>query len=606
MSEANLPENSQESNASSPAWFAGWGDFSAEPHHDTPLVQNDDDAAAPSSPSSPTEMTQDNWADWQTVDFPNALRVDAIAQKSPALDDTTTDYWVTQAAPAPTIDLPTWAQNDVETSGSGDQPPINDLISLIQELNQCNSALIDRVSQLEDALERSEQTLQAEIARSHDQSAEPQDLAIIHDQIDQLVNQLELAHQTNQRQQDLLETLSVQFDSSQERVAQLERECVQLQQRYTEQTQLLSQRDGECRNLQSRLQRQQRYTLQFKVALEKCLEVAPSPYESVADLPPSIVAPLQPLYESRSSLNPQPFLPKVPRIQPWSADQSQSPANTLKLESLVNRQPEAEATVELGPQVDEIDGAEPPEAIAISPSTTSHPGAIDLPFTPATPATAPTPATASAEVVEPAVATTRALELGLTILKQPNLSSEAIQAGLAELQAALGDWSNPSATDEFDSGIANDVASEPEADGDAEAVLWQDLARLIDVSTDDVVKVNRAKDFDSFEPTEAELTDETQHGSALDRLESDLAEQIPSAASAMSLASNSSSKSIEEPRLPLASVPQKMAAFSKEVLETLPASLLTGGSPSPIVYPLRRPAKKLESLAAVDLPTFPR
>jgi hypothetical protein len=49
-----------------------------------------------------------------------------------------------------------------------------------------------------------------------------------------------------------------------------------------------------------------------------------------------------------------------------------------------------------------------------------------------------------------------------------------------------------------------------------------------------------------------------------------------------------------------------MAAFSKEVMEKLPEALTVGGSPSPIVYPLRRPAKKLESLAAVDLPSFPR
>jgi hypothetical protein len=612
MSEANFPENSQAPHESPSAWYDGWGDFSAEPHHDTSLA-NETNPVEPGSESNPTDTVQDDhWDDWQSVNFPNSMSVDAIAQQPSHSESTSTDYWAAQAAPTPLIDLPTWAQNDVEPSRSGEQPPIADLISLIQELNQCNSALIDRVSQLEDALERSEQALQAELGRSHDQStAESHELVTIHEQIDQLVSQLEIAHQTNQQQQDLLETLSLQFDSSQERVAQLERECVQLQLRYNEQAQTLAQRDDECRDLHIRLQRQQRYTLQFKVALERCLEVAPSPYESGAELPPSIVRPLQPLYESRSSLNPQPFLPKVPRIQPWSAAQAQ-PANTLKLESLANHKIEAGAAIEPGDQAQEIAFAEQ-EAIASATPTSpapvaSTPTVIQLPNVLATPDDSPSTPSEPATTTAPTV---QALELGLTILKQPNLSSEAIQAGLAELQSSLGDWDNLSTSDEPTiegiNEIDGDVDSNAEgkADSDAEAMLWQDLARLIDISTDDVIKAVQAHDFASFEPRSDESTGNVT-GEALDQLDTDLAKESLASTPQASPLVNAPAKPIEEPRLPLASVPQKMAAFSKEVIENLPASLLNGSSPSPIVYPLRRPTKKLESLAAVDLPTFPR
>ncbi|WP_088893820.1 hypothetical protein [Leptolyngbya ohadii] len=191
-------------------------------------------------------------------------------------------------------------------TASSEPPSLIDLISLIQELNQCNGVLLDRVSQLEDALERSQKALQEQIGRSPEPSDMPEndDPAAAHAQIANLFSQLEFAHQTNQRQQIVIETLTAGLENSQERVAQLEREAALLQQRYSEQTQLLMQSEGTCRDLQARLQRQQRYTLQFKAALEKCLEMPMPHQETGSDM---IAAPIDSL-----------LLPKAQQIQPWS------------------------------------------------------------------------------------------------------------------------------------------------------------------------------------------------------------------------------------------------------------------------------------------------
>jgi len=45
------------------------------------------------------------------------------------------------------------------------------------------------------------------------------------DQVRSLFHELEASHKTAQRQEILIETLTAQLESSQERVAQLEREC---------------------------------------------------------------------------------------------------------------------------------------------------------------------------------------------------------------------------------------------------------------------------------------------------------------------------------------------------------------------------------------------
>ncbi|WP_008311798.1 hypothetical protein [Leptolyngbya sp. PCC 6406] len=228
-----------------------------------------------------------------------------------------------------------------------------ELLYLIRDLNRCNEALMARVNQLEEALETSQQSLQAEVERSHHLANRPEEKVAAAQQRStaQLLSELETASDGLKRQRILTETLQAQLDTSQDRVTQLERECTLLQQRQTERLQALEKSEDLCRDLRSRLQRQQRYTLQFKAALEKCLDMNAQtplaiPTNAVMDIP----------YSNLEGAGSNPIsMPRADRIQPWSSQEGDStgPALDPQLMALL-RQPashfsEAQAPVRPAP-----------------------------------------------------------------------------------------------------------------------------------------------------------------------------------------------------------------------------------------------------------------
>ncbi len=163
-----------------------------------------------------------------------------------------------------------------------------------------------------------------------------QDFKATQEQLRYLSQELEASHQTAQRQQILIETLTKHLESSQARLAQMERECFLAQQRYNEQSHQLVQTENACRELHTRLTRQQRQTLQFKLALEKCLEVPAPIYKFQADttkspsadpFPPVTTSPLDDFKNAPYSCTL--FLSQAPPIQPWSG-QLKSLTNELE------------------------------------------------------------------------------------------------------------------------------------------------------------------------------------------------------------------------------------------------------------------------------------
>jgi hypothetical protein len=137
---------------------------------------------------------------------------------------------------------------------------------------------------------------------------------------------------------------------------------------------------------------------------------------------------------------------------------------------------------------------------------------------------------------------------------------------------------------------------------DAEDALWQDLARLIDVSTEDVVKASlsgdlaafESIDFTSLQSDQANQTDEVAEVSASAAVIPDFGGDASAVAPLVRRISQAHLRS-EEPE---ANEPE-----AEEQQERIPA--LASSWPSPVVYPLRT-TKKRQSLAMVDLPTFPR
>ncbi|MEM9905206.1 MAG: hypothetical protein AAF921_09320 [Cyanobacteria bacterium P01_D01_bin.44] len=201
-----------------------------------------------------------------------------------------------------------------------------ELVTLIRDLNECNDVLLAKVSQLEDALDRSQSALQSEIERSQnnpngaDKSGEPR---VSDRHIAQLVTELEYSNQALKRHQLLNETLQTELTSAQERVDQLEHDYAFTQQQYADQAQALLQSETACRDLRSRLQRQQRYTMQFKAALEKCLNVSANTHTVPAD------------FVTAGQDMPLVSMPKAQHIQPWVSESGDYQKLDPQLESLI-------------------------------------------------------------------------------------------------------------------------------------------------------------------------------------------------------------------------------------------------------------------------------
>lgn len=233
--------------------------------------------------------------EWETVDFPDALPVDQ---------------------------LPT------QTHESPVTPSLvsGDFYLKVQSQNQ---ELRSQVAELEAALLRSQGSLRAEmerwealaLAQSEADPAETSESRLAQQtqalsgsqaRLGQLFVELESSHRMAQRQQILVETLTEQLQNSHEQIAQLERECAAVQQRANESLQQFSQSEQTNRDLRSRLHRQQRYTLQFKAALEKCLDVPPATAQGfVADfLEEPDSAPI-------AATPPKVKIPRSQPVQPW-------------------------------------------------------------------------------------------------------------------------------------------------------------------------------------------------------------------------------------------------------------------------------------------------
>ncbi|NEP18617.1 MAG: hypothetical protein F6J97_17220 [Leptolyngbya sp. SIO4C1] len=265
---------------------------------------NSSDSTANSLPPDlglPTAADQGQAADssdWQVVDFPDTISVDNIPGVAPS------------ASREPMNPTDSASSSPRPNASRSPQEREAELLSLVRDLNDCNDVLLGKVAQLEDALDRSQSALQSEIERSG--SAASSEPRISDRHIAQLVTELEAANQGLKRYQLLSETLQTELASAQERVTQLDRDCTLLQHQCSEQSQMLTQADYTCRDLRSRLHRQQRYTMQFKAALEKCLNVsANAPTESIDFVSTAAVD---------AATAPVVSMPKAQTIQPWASE----------------------------------------------------------------------------------------------------------------------------------------------------------------------------------------------------------------------------------------------------------------------------------------------
>ena len=222
-------------------------------------------------------------------------------------------------------------------SGQSNSPP-EALIALVQDLTQQNHQLRDRLAQMEAAEAEKAQATQTGTPTAHAAGGDVTDETAngTEGQVTYLLNQLEFAQQANQRQAIRIDSLAQQSNTDRLQLRQLERDNQAFQNRCRTQSNRIAELAQRCEELQQRLHRQQRYTLQLKAALDRCLEVPPPSYTtpdggmaiasdgaSVAygiaePAPPS--PPVMPAEDTDATSLTSPLLPKPSHISPWSQE----------------------------------------------------------------------------------------------------------------------------------------------------------------------------------------------------------------------------------------------------------------------------------------------
>lgn len=380
---------------------------------------------------------------------------------------------------------------------------VAELVTLSEALRNQNNELMAHVEQLEKLLDECHTALQSQMKRTQTAEArvaqQASELQTTQEQISRVFGELEASQQIAHRQQILIETLTQQLQGSQERVAQLERQCALVQQRYNEQTQILLKNETTCQELQDRLQRQQRYTLQFKAALDKCLEM-PSLKPTVSSAETG---------EQRTQPNLQPLNFSSQPIKPWSAGGT----SESDLSNIENQEAE--------------------------------------------------------------------LPTGLSANSPADSAPEILTSSQPELDQDIEYFANPFFNiPEPEITSESDLVLPPSTDTtfdfkEAEESLWKELERL----TNDTVELRNISLPENREVADTSINLPIQQEAIAELAQT---EQLP------------------QQEAPLPSPTSSP--------ESIIVSATTTGNPpnwpSPVVYP-QRPTKKIKSLAAIDLPSFP-
>lgn len=278
MPEADIPPNNNSKEANNPM----------EPQElDRNDARENDFLAYESTPTPPMEEEDE----WVIVDFPNAISADSIPVSKPENNEELPDEIKTEKL---TPKLPLEKEKEKEEENSVEEiegqsfvikrSPLeetttekaeiteetNEPATIIQALHECNRDLVKRVTDLESNLEECQEKLLDTDTLLKEKTEE---LTATQKQVSRLFYKLEVCQEVIQRQEVLAETLRENWEKSQVRQGQLERECALTQQRYNDVCYRAMELENSCRELRSRLYRQQRQTLQFKAALERSLEM---------------------------------------------------------------------------------------------------------------------------------------------------------------------------------------------------------------------------------------------------------------------------------------------------------------------------------------------
>ena len=212
-----------------------------------------------------------------------------------------------------------------------------------------NQDLLQEISVYKEAITEAERQLEAKTRRSQstDQliAQQAEELSKVQEHLAYTVAEFQVYQEEAQRQQLQVETLVEKSATSQARTAELERECSLLQENCEEKGHQIKVLEQQLEEVRARLQRQQRYAIQYKTALEQCL--------AMPNLNPS-----SDIAHAIASLTGQ-----VTPIQPWSAQTITNETTPFKFPDK-NEPPEQNSPIpEITPVMAENSGLMPSDDI---------------------------------------------------------------------------------------------------------------------------------------------------------------------------------------------------------------------------------------------------
>ncbi len=165
---------------------------------------------------------------------------------------------------------------------SSNKPPVDEMdwYAIACKIRSQNKKLQQKINNLENIIDEQQEVIKMQGVQNQEFS----DIIDEHEQIkseleselDEYEEQIIQKDQQIETQQGTISQCIQELEKIQQQTARLERECSLLQENYNEEQNKLKQLEAENKDLRIRLQRQQRYNLQYKTALDKFLDTSSS------------------------------------------------------------------------------------------------------------------------------------------------------------------------------------------------------------------------------------------------------------------------------------------------------------------------------------------
>ena len=151
-----------------------------------------------------------------------------------------------------------------------------DWYAIACKIRNQNQKLKEKITSLETLIDEQKEQIKVQVIKNQDYeqviNEQEETQSLLEVEIGKYEEQMAEKTQQIETQQSTVHELAQELQKIQQQIARLERECSLLQEKYNEEQNKLQQMEVENKDLRIRLQRQQRYNLQYKTALDQFLD----------------------------------------------------------------------------------------------------------------------------------------------------------------------------------------------------------------------------------------------------------------------------------------------------------------------------------------------